>query len=69
MRTAIPTSFQLVNTNKTRFEGESEVKSFVNMKSDFNKGAIASCKVVNIITKKGDIPALFTVMDFEGNFA
>ena len=54
MRCSIPTSFNLHNKNQGI--QDNEVMEFASLKGDFNKGAIASCKLTNVVTKQGDIP-------------
>lgn len=70
MRSSIPTSFKLPPNYGVQKSGvDPEVKSFKEMKPDFNKGSIVSCVLTNIISKSGEIPALFVIMDFTGAFA
>jgi len=67
MKSSIPISFKMNGYNTS--QATSGVKSFEQMVPEFNKGLIASCVITNTISKSREIPALFIIMDFLGNFA
>jgi len=45
-----------------------EIKSLDEIKIGPNKGAILSCKITNVISNKGEVPAKFVFVDFKSNF-
>jgi tetratricopeptide (TPR) repeat protein len=45
-----------------------DVKSLEELKSGPNKGSILSCKIMGVVSNKGDVPAKFVFVDFKANF-